>query len=131
MHLCLAGYAFLALVVLRGWAARVYANAVARALDGPEAGLWAGSALAEGQVGKGRAWKLTHWLRLTLLAAIWFGLAAQVLCWPVPEPRLAYVADPSAGVPSLGGVARLIAPTSSSRWRGVPPLALPGVFEKR
>ena len=76
--LILAGYAFAALVVLRSWAARVYANAVARALDGPDAGLWAKTALSDGRVGGRRAWRLTHWVRLSLLAVIWFGLAAQI-----------------------------------------------------
>ncbi len=73
-----AAYLFLALLVLRTWAARSYAAAVARALAGPEAALWQTSPLAEGNHGGKRPWKLTHWLHLPLLAAIWFGLAAQV-----------------------------------------------------
>ncbi len=76
--LALAAYAFLALVLLRGWAARAYANAVARALTGPEAALWQGSPIATGKAGKGRAWRVTHWMRIALLAIIWFGLAAQI-----------------------------------------------------
>jgi len=73
-----AGYAFFALVILRGWAARLYANAVARALKGPEAALWSGSAL-EGSLERGRrGWVITHWLRSVLLTVIWFGLAIQI-----------------------------------------------------
>ncbi len=73
-----AGYAFVALMILRGWLAKVYARAVARALAGPDAGLWANSPLAEGSIGGRRSWKLTHWFRAALLAIVWFGLAAQI-----------------------------------------------------
>lgn len=73
-----AGYAFVALMILRGWLAKVYARAVARALGGPDAGLWVNSALAEGASGGRRSWKLTHWLRAVLLTIVWFGLAAQI-----------------------------------------------------
>lgn len=78
IDLALAAYAFLALLVLRGWAARIYACAVHRARGGPDAALWANSPLAEGARAGPRAWKLTHWVRLTLLAVIWFGLSAQI-----------------------------------------------------
>ncbi len=71
-------YAFVALVILRGWAARLYANAVARALVGPDAGLWEDSPLSNGVKGGRRAWKLTHWMRGAILPIIWFGLAAQI-----------------------------------------------------
>ncbi|NNF72941.1 MAG: hypothetical protein HKN02_12210, partial [Rhodobacteraceae bacterium] len=76
--LLVAAYVFVALVVLRGWAARVYARAVARALDGPEADLWVSSPLSDGKKGGNRPWRLTHWLRVLVLLAVWFGLAAQV-----------------------------------------------------
>lgn len=76
--LALAAYAFLALLVLRGWAARLYAKAIARALDGPEAAMWETSPLAKGRIGGARSWKLTHWMRITVLMVIWFGLAAQI-----------------------------------------------------
>ena len=73
-----AGYAFVALMILRGWLANVYARSVARALAGPDADLWANSPLAEGMIGGRRSWKLTHWVRAALLAMVWFGLAAQI-----------------------------------------------------
>ena len=76
--LSLAAYVFLALVVLRGWSARLYAGAVARALNGPDAALWSASPLAGTGPGRQRSWKLTHWLRAAMLFVIWFGLAAQV-----------------------------------------------------
>ena len=78
IDLALAVYVFVSLVILRSWASRIYAAAVARALDGPDAALWAGSLLAAGQSGGTRSWKLTHWMRAILLAVIWFGLAAQI-----------------------------------------------------
>jgi hypothetical protein len=73
-----AAYAFTALVILRGWAARTYAGAVARALSGPESELWHNSALANGSKGGSRPWRLTHWMRLVILVVIWFALAAQI-----------------------------------------------------
>lgn len=73
-----AAYAFIALMILRGWLASVYARSVALALTGPDAYLWANSPLAEGKTGGRRSWKLTHWVRAVLLAAVWFGLAAQI-----------------------------------------------------
>ena len=78
ISLALAAYVFLALLVLRSWAARLYASAVARALEGPDASLWQASPLAEGRTGGRRSWKLTHWARIAVLAVLWFGLAAQV-----------------------------------------------------
>ncbi len=77
IDLALAAYVFVSLVILRSWSARVYATAVSRALDGVDAPLWQNSPLAGQGHGK-RSWQLTHWLRSTLLAVIWFGLAAQV-----------------------------------------------------
>lgn len=74
----LAAYTFAALLVLRGWVARLYADAVSRALDGPDAALWSSSPLAAGQSGGRRSWKLIHWTRIAVLAALWFGLAAQI-----------------------------------------------------
>lgn len=74
----LAIYIFIGLVILRSWSARIYAKAVARALSGPDREVWANSVLAEGQGDGARSWKLTHWMRNVLLAAIWFGLAAQI-----------------------------------------------------
>lgn len=71
-------YAFGALLILRRWLARLYALAVARALDGPDAHLWKDSPLAMGRIGGRRPWSLTHWVRATLLAVVWFGLAAQI-----------------------------------------------------
>jgi len=73
-----AGYVFVALVILRGWAARIYAAAVARALEGPNAALWAGTALHNSLPGGRRGWMLTHWMRSVLLAVIWFALAFQI-----------------------------------------------------
>lgn len=78
IDLALAAYIFVALVILRGWSARIYANAVARALDGPDAEMWAASPLASGRLGGRRSWRLTHWMRAALLALIWFGLVAQI-----------------------------------------------------
>lgn len=78
INLVLAAYAFTALVILRGWSARIYAHAVARALEGPESALWAASPLAGSKIGGRRSWKLTHWMRTALLSLIWFGLAAQI-----------------------------------------------------
>ncbi|MDJ1017311.1 MAG: hypothetical protein QNJ35_12420 [Paracoccaceae bacterium] len=73
-----AGYVFVALLILRGWAARAYAAAVARAVHRSDAAVWAGSPLA-GALPRGRrGWALTHWMRAVLLAVIWFGLAAQI-----------------------------------------------------
>ncbi len=78
IDLALAAYVFVALVILRSWSARIYANAVARALDGPDAALWKLSPLAGATKGGRRSWKLTHWLRSLLLSLFWFGLAAQI-----------------------------------------------------
>ncbi len=78
IDLMLAAYVFVALVFLRGWSARIYATAVSRALAGPDAELWQSSPLADGSPGGRRAWKVTHWIRLALIAVIWFGLAAQI-----------------------------------------------------
>ena len=78
IDLALAAYVFLALVVLRGWSARLYAGAVARALNGPDAGLWSASPLAATGPGRQRSWRLTHWLRAVMLVVIWFGLATQI-----------------------------------------------------
>lgn len=76
--MALAAYSFVALLVLRGWAARLYAKAVARALEGPAAAMWHSSALADGRTGGSRSWRLTHWARTMVLMVLWFGLAAQV-----------------------------------------------------
>ncbi len=73
-----SGYLFVALVILRSWAARLYSNAVARALEGPGAALWAGSALEDGHPGGRRGWTLTHWMRSVILVVIWFALAFQI-----------------------------------------------------
>ena len=73
-----AGYAFAVLVFLRGWAARIYAVAVSRARNGPDAALWSASPLAAGQPVGRRSWSLTHWVRLTILPVIWFGLVVQI-----------------------------------------------------
>ena len=78
IDLSMAAYIFTALLVLRGWSARLYAKAVARALDGPDASLWAQTPLSEGERGGRRSWQMTHWVRVVLLAVIWFGLAAQI-----------------------------------------------------
>ena len=78
IDLSLGAYVFVSLVILRTWAARLYATAVARALDGPDAQLWQSAPLAQGQKGGTRSWKLTHWMRSALLVVIWFGLAAQI-----------------------------------------------------
>lgn len=77
IDLASAIYVFASLVILRTWAARIYATAVARALDGPDADLWQTSPIAQ-HTGGSRSWHLTHWLRSTALALIWFGLAAQI-----------------------------------------------------
>lgn len=73
-----AGYAFAALLILRTWAAKIYAHAVSRALQGPDAYLWQDSPLANGRGGGKRSWALTHWMRSAVLGAIWFLLAAQI-----------------------------------------------------
>lgn len=73
-----AGYVFVVLVLLRGWAARIYSKALHRAIVGPDALKWKGAPLNFGHVREGRSWKLTHWLRCVLLMAIWFALAAQI-----------------------------------------------------
>ena len=78
IDLSLAIYVFVSLVILRGWAARIYARAVASALDGPDAALWQDSPLAGGHIGGSRSWRLTHWMRGVLLVIIWFGLATQI-----------------------------------------------------
>jgi hypothetical protein len=75
--LATAAYVFISLVLLRGWSARIYARAVARALAGPDASLWRDTSLLVTADGR-RSWKLTHWVRATLLAFIWFGLIAQI-----------------------------------------------------
>ncbi|NNL72295.1 MAG: hypothetical protein HKP29_02920, partial [Silicimonas sp.] len=68
-------YVFVLLVILRGWAARIYAASVRRALAGPDAALWTASPLRHTAPGGRRAWVLTHWVRTLLLSVIWFGLA--------------------------------------------------------
>ena len=73
-----AVYTFAALLVLRGWAARLYAVAVSRAANGPEAALWRMSPLARAQAIGRRPWRATHLARLAILPVIWFGLAAQI-----------------------------------------------------
>ncbi len=78
IDLALAAYVFAVLFVLRGWSARIYATAIARARSGPDAGLWDHSPLATALPSGRRAWKITHWVRLALTAIVWFGLAAQI-----------------------------------------------------
>ncbi len=78
IDLGLAMYIFVALLILRSWSARLYANAVARALAGPEAAIWQDSPLAAGRRAGNRSWRLTHWMRTMMLALIWFGLVAQI-----------------------------------------------------
>lgn len=78
IDLGLSAYLFVALLILRGWSARVYAASVARALDGPDAPIWQNSALSAGPSGGRRSWSLTHWVRAVVLSMIWFGLAAQI-----------------------------------------------------
>jgi len=73
-----ASYAFVTLVILRSWAARIYANAVSRALAGPDADRWSHSALAPGRKMVGRPWALTHWMRAAILALIWLALAVLI-----------------------------------------------------
>ncbi|NNK78981.1 MAG: DUF4013 domain-containing protein, partial [Litoreibacter sp.] len=73
-----SAYIVIALIILRGWVARIYATAVARALEGPDASIWASSPLHAGRRGGNRSWALTHWLRVVVLALIWFGLVAQI-----------------------------------------------------
>ena len=104
--LIVAAYVFVSLVVLRGWAAKVYARAVARALAGPEAGIWAASPLAEGRPGGRRPWKLTHWLRLMILAAVWFGLTAQIFVGQFLNHDWHIWLTASPGVSALGRVSR-------------------------
>ncbi len=77
VDLALAAYVFVSLVILRTWSARIYAAAVARALEGPDADLWQGSPIAH-HSGGARSWLLTHWVRSVLLVVIWFGLTAQI-----------------------------------------------------
>ena len=72
-----AGYVFVSLVYLRGWSARIYGRAVARALGGPDASLWE-QTLLQVSLLRGRSWKVTHWVRAILLAVIWSGLTMQI-----------------------------------------------------
>lgn len=73
-------YIFASLVILRRWAARVYANAVLRAGTGWDADLWAGSALSGGfsTTGTRRPWRLFRFVQFTGLAVIWTGLAVLI-----------------------------------------------------
>ena len=77
INVAVAGYVFVSLVILRGWSARIYARAVARALAGPEAELWENTQLKAAPLG-GRSWKLTHLVRACLLAFIWLSLTVQI-----------------------------------------------------
>ncbi|MEM7718061.1 MAG: hypothetical protein AAF222_02585 [Pseudomonadota bacterium] len=78
IDLSLAVYIFVALMILRSWAASLYARAALRAMSGSDAALWETSPLV-GQTGaQERPWLLTHWSRCMLLCLIWFGLAAQI-----------------------------------------------------
>ena len=72
-----AGFVFLSLTFLRGWSARIYARAVARASGGPDAELWKNTPLLISPL-KGRSWKVTHLVRAVMLTVIWFGLTAQI-----------------------------------------------------
>lgn len=78
IDLALAVYVFIALFILRSWSALLYANAVARALNGPDADLWKNSPLSGNRRMQTRSWSLTHWTRSFMICVIWFGLAAQI-----------------------------------------------------
>ncbi|MDD9921039.1 MAG: hypothetical protein OXQ92_01985 [Boseongicola sp.] len=71
-------YLFVALVILRGWAARIYTRAVGRALNGPDKQMWTDAALSGMTPNGTRAWSLTHWMRGVLLGLVWVGLAIQI-----------------------------------------------------
>jgi hypothetical protein len=73
-----AVYVFLFVTFLRLWSARIYASSIARALDGLDAMKWKESSLSPGRHGGKRPWRLTHWLRVVLLGAIWLVLATQI-----------------------------------------------------
>lgn len=62
LALAKAGYVFLTLVLLRGWAARIYAHAATRLAATPAK----------------KPWLVFRLLRLVLLLGIWFGLVAQI-----------------------------------------------------
>lgn len=76
-------YVFLSLVLLRRWAAGIYARAALRAVAQDRTDLWAGSAMQElAHPNDGSTLKpsvaLVRWVRFTLVLALWFGLVAQI-----------------------------------------------------
>ncbi len=79
------GYVFVSLLILRAWAARLYASAARRVVVGEDAGIWQGTVVAslvEGWGSSGtpphRSWLLTRLIRSLLLLVIWFGLVVQI-----------------------------------------------------
>ncbi len=72
-----AAYVVAALIILRGWLARIYAKAAMRAAyRDPE--LWEGSTLSGATVETRPRWRGPRWLRTIAIMVIWFGLAAQI-----------------------------------------------------
>lgn len=73
-----SAYIVVVLYMLRSWAGAIYARAVSQALLGRDASLWVDSALSDGVSRGTRSWTLIHWVRIALLAVIWFGLSTQI-----------------------------------------------------
>ena len=76
-------YVFSAFTVLRQWSAGIYARAVLQAGTGPDFRLWAQSPLLAGvpePLAPRRSTSLAavRWLRMAILAVIWFGIVAQI-----------------------------------------------------
>lgn len=85
LALAKAGYVFLTLVLLRGWAARIYAHAVMRLVPSNAMHIWADGGIERPDAGRTiagtsakRPWLLFRLLQLVLLLGIWFGLVAQI-----------------------------------------------------
>lgn len=80
IDLMTGGYIFIALLWLRLWSARIYARAVARATQGPDAAIWEDHPLVTpSAMATSRAPGRTgRWLRFALLFVIWSGLAVLI-----------------------------------------------------
>lgn len=76
-----AAYVFVSLVVLRRWAAAIYARSAQQAVPLSDSALWRGSAVAAlvngGSDGR-HPWLLGRLVRWVLLIGFWFGFVAQV-----------------------------------------------------
>lgn len=72
-----AAYLAVALMVLRGWSARIYAAAARRAA-GRDPELWQGTAMGALALDAPPRARVGRWFRSALLMVVWFGLAAQI-----------------------------------------------------